>query len=68
LLEAWAHTKWLKPNDGTHSAPHAGRNTEVRWDDEKRENDTHASTTDPRARLYRESNNTAATLCYAGPC
>src|SRR5699024_7566475 len=26
----------------------------------------HASTTDPEARLYRKSHNTAATLCYAG--
>lgn len=31
-----------------------------------RANDTHASTTDPEARFYRKSNNTAATLCYAG--
>ena len=36
------------------------------WHGEKRSNDTHASTTDPEARLYRKSNNTAATLCYAG--
>ena len=33
---------------------------------ERRSNDTHASTTDPEARLYRKSNNTAATLCYSG--
>ena len=33
---------------------------------EKRTTDTHASTTDPEARLYRKSNNTAATLCFAG--
>ena len=33
---------------------------------EKRSNDTHASTTDPDARLYRKSSNTAATLCFAG--
>ena len=33
---------------------------------QKRSNDTHASTTDPEARLYRKSNNTAARLCYAG--
>jgi len=34
----------------------------VQWHGEKRNNDTHASTTDPEARLYRKSNNTAATL------
>ena len=39
---------------------------EVAWYGRKRSNDTHASTTDPEARLYRESNYTAATLCYSG--
>ena len=43
-----------------------GRNAEVAWHGQKRSNDTHASTTDPEARLYRKSNNTAAQLCYAG--
>ena len=38
----------------------------MQWHGEKRTNDTHASTTDPEARLYRKSSNTAATLCYAG--
>jgi hypothetical protein len=38
----------------------------VRWHGQKRSNDTHESTTDPEARLYRKSNNTAATLCYSG--
>ena len=43
-----------------------GRNAEVQFHGERRTNDTHASTTDPQARLYRKSNNTAATLCFAG--
>ena len=38
----------------------------MQWHGEKRRNDTHASMTDPEARLYRKSSNTAATLCYAG--
>ena len=38
----------------------------MQWHGQKRSNDTHASTTDPEARLYRKSNNTAATLCFAG--
>ena len=46
--------------------PSAGRNAEVDFKGTKRSNDTHASTTDPDARLYRKSNNTAAQLCYAG--
>lgn len=32
----------------------------------KRCNDTHASTTDPDARLYRKSKNTSAQLCHMG--
>ena len=66
LLNAWASHKSFKPKDGPPSEPPAGRNVEVQWHGQKRSNDTHASTTDPEARLYRKSNNTAATLCYAG--
>lgn len=66
LLNAWASHKSFKPKDGPPSDPPAGRNVEVQWHGEKRSNETHASTTDPEARLYRKSNNTAATLCYAG--
>jgi transposase len=66
LLNAWASHKSFKPKDGPPSEPPAGRNVEVQWHGEKRSNDTHASTTDPEARLYRKSNNTAAVLCYAG--
>ena len=67
LLNAWASHKSFKPKDGPPpSDPPAGRNVEVQWHGEKRSNDTHASTTDPEARLYRKSHNTAATLCYSG--
>lgn len=66
LLKAWASHKSFKPKDGPPSDPPAGRNTEVQWHGEQRRNDTHASTTDPEARLYRKSNNTAATLCFSG--
>jgi transposase len=66
LLNAWASHKSFKPKDGPPSDPPAGRNVEVAWHGQKRSNDTHASTTDPEARLYRKSNNTAATLCYSG--
>ena len=38
----------------------------MQWHGQKRTNDTHASTTDPEARLYRKSFNTTATLCYSG--
>jgi transposase len=67
LLEAWASHKSFKPNGGPPTEPPAaGRNTEVQWHGQKRSNDTHASTTDPDARLYRKSHNTAAKLCYSG--
>jgi transposase len=66
LLEAWASHKSFKPKDQPPSGPAAGRNAEVAWHGERRSNDTHASTTDPEARLYRKSNATAARLCYLG--
>jgi transposase len=66
LLKAWASHKSFKPKDGPPSGPPVGRNGEVQFHGEKRSNDTHASTTDPEARLYRKSHNTAATLCFAG--
>jgi transposase len=67
LLEAWASHKSFKPkhDPGDGDGP-KGRNVEVNFKGQKRSNDTHASTTDPDARLYRKSNNTAAQLCYAG--
>jgi transposase len=71
LLKAWASHKSFKPknppppSDGDCGGS-AGRNAQVQWHGEKRSNDTHASTTDPEARLYRKSNNTAATLCFSG--
>lgn len=65
LLQAWASHKSFKPKDSDSDGP-KGRNAEVQWHGQKRSNDTHASTTDPDARLYRKSNNTAAQLCYAG--
>ena len=73
LLEAWASHKSFKPKSsngedtsGDGDGSPKGRNAEVQWHGQKRSNVTHASTTDPDARLYRKSNNTAAQLCYAG--
>ncbi len=42
------------------------RNAEVDFRGEKRSNATHASTTDPEARLYRKSPGTGAILCFMG--
>src|SRR6195952_2884388 len=57
LLKAWASHKSFKPKDGPPAdPPPAGRNAEVGWHGQKRSNETHQSTTDPEARLYRNSN------------
>jgi transposase len=42
------------------------RNAEVDFRGEKRSNATHASTTDPDARLYKKSPGTGAVLCFIG--
>src|SRR5215472_14783151 len=66
LLEAWASHKSFKPKHGPAGPPPAGRNAEVSFHGERRTNETHASTTDPEARMARKSNATAAKLSYAG--
>lgn len=43
-----------------------GRNRDVNFVGKKRSNETHQSTTDPDARLYRKSKNAGAQLCYMG--
>ena len=43
-----------------------GRNVERDCKGQKRSNVTHESTTDPEARLFPKSSNTAATLCCSG--
>ena len=45
---------------------HRNRNAEVDFKGEKRSNATHASTTDPDARLYKKSPGTGAMLCFMG--
>src|SRR6202790_5600550 len=57
LIEAWASMKSFKPKAGGDSGePPAsgGRNAEVDFKGQKRSNETHQSTTDPEARLYRK--------------
>jgi transposase len=66
LVEAWASLKSFRAKDGSDEPPSPGRNGERDFHGEKRTNDTHASTTDPDAKLYRKSSNTAAKLSYIG--
>ena len=46
--------------------PRQTRNAEANFRGEKRSNATHASVTDPDARLYKKAPGAAATLCFMG--
>src|SRR6266852_8351735 len=69
LIEAWASMKSFVPKDG--GGPPAagsgqGRNAERDFHGERRSNETHASTTDPDARLFRKGKGKEAKLCHMG--
>ena len=66
LLEAWASHKSFQPKAGPRGPMAPGRNAEVDFHGQRRSNQTHASTTDPEARMARKSMATAAKLSYAG--
>jgi len=68
LIEAWASMKSVKPKDGSGEPPvqGGGRNPEANFHGQKRTNDTHASTTDPDARLYRKGQGKETRLCFIG--
>jgi transposase len=66
LIEAWASMKSFRPKDGSGEPPGPGRNGERDFHGEARSNETHASTTDPDARLYKKAKRQAAKLCHMG--
>jgi hypothetical protein len=66
LIEAWASMKSFRPKDGSGEPPSPGRNGERNFHKEKRSNETHASTTDPDARLYRKADGRESRLCFMG--
>jgi transposase len=71
LIEAWASMKSFVPKDGGDPPPGTGqggggRNGERDFHGEKRKNDTHCSTTDPDARLFRKGAGKEAKLCHMG--
>jgi transposase len=68
LIQAWASMKSFKPKDGANEPPTegSGRNRETDFHGAKRTNATHASTTDPEARLYRKGQGKEAKLCFMG--
>jgi transposase len=68
LIDAWASMKSFTSKDAGNEppAPPTSRNAEQNFRGEKRSNETHASRTDPDARLYRKSGGQPARLCYMG--
>lgn len=55
LLEAWASQKSFKPKGGAGRPPDDPKNPSVNFHGQTRRNDTHQSTTDPEARLYKKA-------------
>jgi transposase len=69
LIQAWASHKSFKRRDGKdddQTPGDGGRNAQADWKGKARSNDTHASTTDPDARLYRKSKAAPALMAYQG--
>jgi hypothetical protein len=72
LIQAWASMKSFRPKDGSggwtmpSSNPAPGRNGERDFHGEQRTNDSHASTTDPEAKLFRKGRGKEAKLCFMG--
>jgi transposase len=67
LIEAWASMKSFRPKDGSDNPPEGGgRNAEANFHGQKRSNETHASTTDADARLYRKGPGKEAKLSFIG--
>ncbi|WP_429547961.1 IS5 family transposase [Paraburkholderia youngii] len=67
LIQAWASHKSFRRKDGSDDPPAGGgRNAEADWKGERRSNDTHESSTDADARLFKKSKQSPAILCYQG--
>jgi transposase len=67
LIEAWAGQKSFKKKGSDKQQPPDDRgNPTVNFHGEQRRNDTHQSTTDPDARLYKKGPGKPAQLCYLG--
>ncbi len=67
MIEARASVKSFTKKDGSGAPPSdEGRNATVDFKGEKRSNETHQSTTDPDARLYKKGDGDKSRLCYLG--
>jgi transposase len=65
-VAAWASMKSFVAKDGSGEPPSCGRNGERDFHREKRSNATHASTTDPEAKLYKKGKGKEAKLSFIG--
>jgi hypothetical protein len=66
LIEAWASLNSFKSKDAVDKDPADDRgNPTIDFRGERRTNDTHASTTDPEARLAKKSKGKEAKLSYS---
>ena len=61
LIQAWASQKSFRPKDGSDDDENG-----TNFRGQKRSNDTHQSTTDPDARLYKKSYGKESRLSYLG--
>jgi transposase len=66
LIEAWASLKSFKSKEAPPARPDDPGNPTVNFHGERRSNATHASTTDPDARLFRKGDAHEAKLYYQG--
>jgi transposase len=66
LIQAWASMKSFRRKDGGDRDAAPGRNGERDFHNDKRSNETHASTTDPDARLAKKSKGSEAKLAFTG--
>jgi len=66
LIEAWASLKSFKRRDTAPPSPDDPGNPTVNFHGEHRSNATHASTTDPEARLAKKGPRQEAKLSYQG--
>lgn len=68
LIEAWAGQKSVTPKSGAPPMPppEDRGNPSVDFRGERRTNATHASTTDPEARLYKKAAGQEAKRCFLG--
>jgi len=64
LIDAWASHKSFVRKDGGKPPEDGTRNPSADFKGEKRSNETHASATDPEAKLARKSAGDASRLCH----